>query len=430
TRVTIVGARRVGVLDHPGPRTFHTVATPRLGGIGIIAGVSLPMLALLFFPPFREVFAVNREPLIGLLIAGVLIIGLGIYDDLFGANAWEKFLFQTMAAAVLVQFGFVFDKLSLLGFTFDLNGLAWLATIVWIVGIINAVNFIDGMDGLAATISLTLAAIFAIISLLEGNFLTLILMVALAGSLAGFLPFNRRPARIFMGDTGSMFLGLLLASMTVAGNTKTPASIALAGPMLALALPVLDTMFVIRGRFFAPGLKLGERVFRMFNADRNHFHHRLYAHFGSEAKVVGTLWLLTVLFGVAAIMTVISSTVVIGKVLAAGTVVLVLVLRMVSAKVAHSEEPPESISRVEKRWSNGSMFSFELAPAGSEADRRSSISDVLARDLRSFIMPHGFEPDQGESVAPYVEESAERELAVQSETSEASTTGAEESSSR
>lgn len=398
TRATMLAARHFGVLDRPGPRKFHTVATPRLGGIGIIAGVSLPMLALLIFPAFRWIYLANQRQLNGLLIGGLLIFGLGLYDDLFGADAWKKLFIQTLAAAILVSSGFLFDVVSIFGMTFDLNGWAGIATIVWIVGIINAVNFIDGMDGLAATVSLTIAIVFGIISFVQSNLMTFLLMVALAGSLSGFLPFNRRPAKIFMGDTGSMFLGLLLATMTVAGSTKSPASIALAGPMLALALPILDTMFVVRGRLAHPGLKLGERVFRMFNADRSHFHHRLYAHFGSEAKVVGTLWLLTALFGTAGILTAIPATEMFGYAIAAGALTLVIVLRVSSRPAETLDEAPEPLARIES-WTPNTLSLPSPQPIRATTSERS----------RNFGVPYLYVPelDEEEAAAYFFEEADE-----------------------
>jgi UDP-GlcNAc:undecaprenyl-phosphate/decaprenyl-phosphate GlcNAc-1-phosphate transferase len=341
TRTTMVLAHRAGVLDQPGVRTFHRVATPRLGGLGIVAGISIALLVALAVPDLRIVFLVNLHYLAGLLLAGAVIIGLGLYDDLFGANAWKKFSFQFLAAGILVYFGFSFQIVSLFGFRLDLNGFGGIATMIWIVAVINAVNFIDGMDGLAASIALMLAVVFAVISFLERDFIWLVVMIALAGSLAGFLPLNRRPAKIFMGDTGSMFLGLLFAALTVAERTKSPASILLAGPMLALSLPILDSMFVAQGRFFQPGLRFAERVFRTFNADRNHFHHRLYAHFGSQAKVLATMWALTLLFGVASILTVIREARAFGYGIALAGLAAVVTLRVICARRQRLTEVPE-----------------------------------------------------------------------------------------
>ncbi|MBW3672070.1 MAG: undecaprenyl/decaprenyl-phosphate alpha-N-acetylglucosaminyl 1-phosphate transferase [Acidobacteria bacterium] len=343
-------ATRLGAVDLPDARKTHERETPRLGGVAIVLGFALPLTALVFIPQSAELVAKNVGYLLGVLASGSVILLLGIYDDLFGANAPKKFAFQIIAATILLWFGFGFQQISIAGMNFDLGWFGSILTIVWVVGIINAVNFVDGMDSLASFVTLTIALTFVIISAIRGDMFTLVLMVALAGALVGFLPWNLPPARIFMGDTGSMFIGLLLATVAIMRNTKSPATIAVVGPILALALPILDTLFVMRGRFFKPGLRLAERVFAMFNADRQHFHHLLYERYGSHARAVGSIWFLTLLFSVAAVLTVSNATRWWGYGLAIVALILTVMTRAVVARYPEIRHEVDELEELAESW--------------------------------------------------------------------------------
>lgn len=321
-------AMLLGCIDYPSDRKLHERATPRFGGLAIVLGFSVPLVAGVLHPGVAQLVQKNTDYLFAVLISGGLILILGMYDDMLGSNAWKKFGAQTAAAIVVVAFGFKFDVLYVPGF--DSVSLGWLGpvvTVLWIVGVINAVNFMDGMDELATLVSITTAAALAVIALLRGDAFTLVLMTALGGSLVGFYPWNRRPAKIFMGDTGSMFIGLLLATCTVARASKAPAAVMIGGPMLALALPVIDTLFVMSTRLNAPGLTIGQRLFRMVNADRTHIHHVLAEKFDSESKAVSQIWSMSALFGLAAIVTVIPGLKAYGYLLAAASLLLIVAAR-------------------------------------------------------------------------------------------------------
>lgn len=318
----------IGCVDEPDLRKLHATATPRLGGVAIVAGFAGSLMLLALHPHALVLVQKNLPYLFALLTSGSLIVFLGIYDDLFGSNAPKKFVVQTAAAALLVWFGLRFDEVSLAGQLFDLDYFGVVVTIVWVVGVINALNFIDGMDELATIVSLTIAAVFAVISMIRGDMFTLVIMAALAGSLAGFYPWNRAPARIFMGDSGSLFIGLVLAACSIARSSKSPIAMLVGGPMLALALPVVDTLLVMRGRFGGRESSLRERFRRMFNADRTHIHHILIVRYGSEAKAITYIWLLTLLFGVAAIATVIQATKWFGYSLGALTLIALIFIRL------------------------------------------------------------------------------------------------------
>jgi UDP-GlcNAc:undecaprenyl-phosphate/decaprenyl-phosphate GlcNAc-1-phosphate transferase len=319
-------ASHLELVDVPDDRKRHEIATPRLGGLAIIFGFGFPLLLLAANPRATDLVGKNLTYLFGLLASGSLIVGLGVYDDLIGANAPKKFAIQGAAAFVLVAYGFRFSEISIAGLSFKLGILGWLASILWIVFIINAINFIDGIDSLATVVSITIAAAFTVIALLRNDYLSLIIMVALMGSLIGFYPWNKPPAKIFMGDTGSMFIGLLLAAGSIVKPSKSPALLIVVGPMIALALPVMDTLFVMKERFDS-GQSMAGRLKSITNADRRHIHHLLVARYGSTAKAIVFIWLVTLLFAVSAVLTVVQSTKNIGYVSGCIALLAMIVLR-------------------------------------------------------------------------------------------------------
>ncbi|HEX8155441.1 MAG TPA: MraY family glycosyltransferase [Thermoanaerobaculia bacterium] len=308
TAIVRRGAMRIGLVDVPNERKIHQVATPRLGGLAIIFGFGFPLLLLAGNVRAAELVTKNISYLFAVLASGSLIVGLGVYDDLIGTNAPKKFIVQTGAAIILVSFGYHFTIVSLAGRVFELGFLGAVASVVWIVGVINALNFIDGIDSLATVVSLTTAVAFAVIAVLRHDTFSLVIMTALAGSLIGFWPWNKPPAKIFMGDSGSLFIGLLLAAGSIAKPSKSPTALLVFGPMLALAVPVIDTLFVMRERMRGREIPLSQRFKRLFNADKQHIHHVLVDRFGSTARAVVSIWLITLLFAVSAVMTVVQET--------------------------------------------------------------------------------------------------------------------------
>jgi UDP-GlcNAc:undecaprenyl-phosphate GlcNAc-1-phosphate transferase len=312
TAIVRKGAQRIGLVDVPGDRKSHEVATPRLGGIAIIFGFGFPLLLLAANPHAADLVTKNLTYLFAVLASGSLVIGLGVYDDLVGANAPKKFLVQTAAAVILVAFGFKFDFVTLAGLRIDLGILGSIASIVWIVGVMNAMNFIDGMDSLATVVALTIGVAFTIIAVLRSDVFSLVIMSALTGSLIGFYPWNRPPAKIFMGDTGALFIGLLLAADSIARPSKSPTALIIGGPMLALALPVIDTIIVMKQRFSTKKTALGQRFSAVVTADRRHIHHILVAKYGSDGRAIFSIWMVTLLFAAAAVMTVADQTKIVG----------------------------------------------------------------------------------------------------------------------
>ena len=320
-------AEEVGAIDHPNARKMHIEATPRMGGLAIIFGFGFPLMLLAANAHAAELVSKNLSYLFAVLASGSLIVGLGVYDDILGSDAPKKFLVQTAAATILVSFGIHFSFISIGGINIQLGMLGPVVSVIWIVFVINAVNFIDGIDSLATVIALTIAVSFAIIAVLRHDAFSLVIMTALAGSLLGFYPWNKPPAKIFMGDTGSMFIGLVLATCAIAKPAKSPTALIIGGPMLALALPVIDTLIVMKQRFGGKSRSITERFTTMFNADRRHIHHILEAKFGSTVKAIFSIWIVTLTFAVAAVMTVTDSLRMIGYSIAVMGVILLFALR-------------------------------------------------------------------------------------------------------
>jgi UDP-GlcNAc:undecaprenyl-phosphate/decaprenyl-phosphate GlcNAc-1-phosphate transferase len=267
-------ARAVGAVAEPADRHIHSVSTPLLGGLAILVGFLVPVL---FYLP---VDAGTRA----LLIGAVAISLIGAADDIWGLSPAWKLAGQVACAMVPVAAGLTIDHVTLpvLG-VFDLGAAQYPLTLLWFVAIVNMINFTDGMDGLAAGVAGLSAATFAVLAASLDRADSAIIAAALAGACAGFLFFNFHPARIFMGDAGSMLLGFVLAGVAVSGVMKSAAAIALIGPLLVLAIPILDTSFVILKR-----IKHGLPV---YGADRSHFHHRFFNIGWGQRKTVAALYL-------------------------------------------------------------------------------------------------------------------------------------------
>lgn len=288
----IAFARRTGALDKPDARKVHVRPIPRIGGIGIYAAFMVSILVQLLFVDLTPEFMMS---LIGLMVGGTIVVAIGIIDDYCDLPAKVKLLGQIVAAAVLViafdvRIDFITDPLG------DFIYLEWFAipaTIFWVVGLTNTVNLIDGLDGLAAGVSSIAAITIFLVAMEEGIPFVAMVTAALAGAAVGFLYYNFNPARIFMGDTGSMFLGFMLAGISVVGAVKSAATIALIVPILALGLPILDTTFAIvrRARNHRP----------IFKPDKGHLHHRLLAHGFTQKQAVLLMYVVSGLFGLCAI---------------------------------------------------------------------------------------------------------------------------------
>ena len=267
-------ARLLGVVDRPGGRRLNRRPVPRLGGLAIFLGIFVPALA------FLDLGRETRGVLLGAAVATVV----GAVDDFRGLAPGPKLLGQLAAAAIPPAFGVWVDH-----FTFPLLGAvdlpAWVGmplTVIWIVAVMNMVNLLDGLDGLAAGVCAISGATFAVIALSLGKPDPAILSAIVAGACIGFLRHNFYPARIFMGDSGALSLGFVLAAVSVQGLLKTAATVSLLLPLLVLAVPILDTSFVIARR-----LKHGQPISA---PDRSHLHYRFLNIGYSQRRAALTMW--------------------------------------------------------------------------------------------------------------------------------------------
>jgi len=282
--------RRIKAIDVPGLRNVHTKSIPRIGGVAIFMSAMALILCVLLLPNVvGQRFRIIKPQLVVLLSAATFIFAVGLIDDLKGLRARTKFLAELAAALIIYAIGIRIKSVAVADWlTIDFGWFSLPLTLLWIVGITNAVNLSDGLDGLAAGISAIACGVIAILAIHGGQVIMAVLMLALLGSLTGFLFFNFNPAKIFMGDCGSLFLGFTIASASVMCANKSSALVGLALPMLALGIPIFDTLFSMLRRFL-------ERR-SMFSPDRSHFHHHLLALGLTQRHVVIIAYAVTCLF--------------------------------------------------------------------------------------------------------------------------------------
>jgi UDP-GlcNAc:undecaprenyl-phosphate GlcNAc-1-phosphate transferase len=329
-------AHRVGAVDHPGPRKIHPMPIPRVGGVAVFLGFAVGLL----FAAFATGYATNGQhervgywSVLALAAAGVLVLGL--VDDIRPVSYQWKFAFQILAATAIWYTGF---RIEMFGIPFVSTGvhLGWWSlplTILWIVGITNAFNLIDGLDGLAAGTALITMTVVAILALHGGRVAVSAVSVALAGSLIGFLRYNFNPAQIFLGDSGSMFLGFSVAVISIHGSQKNVAAVAVLGPLLIMGYPILDTGMAIARRLNSirsdasgrGGIRyMASNAYRVFLPDRGHLHHRLLEAGMSHRAAVLSLYGCAIALAAAALVLVVMNSLVVAILLAGSLTVLTL----------------------------------------------------------------------------------------------------------
>lgn len=282
-------AQKVGAMDVPkDARRMHDHPIPRMGGFAIFLGFLLTVL----------LFAQLTVQVRGMLLGAVIIVVLGIFDDIYSLPAKFKFVVQIVAALIAVGAGNIIDTLSNPNIFsnnpyWELGWLGWPVTIIWIVAITNAVNLIDGLDGLACGVSTISSMSMLVIALVLGEGEVAILLAALAGGCIGFLPYNLNPAKIFMGDTGSTFLGYILAVTSIQGMFKMYSFISFVVPFLMLGLPIFDTCFA-----FIRRIAHGQSP---MSPDRSHVHHRLIDMGFSQKQAVAVLYIISAILGLSAV---------------------------------------------------------------------------------------------------------------------------------
>ncbi len=304
-------AHALGAVDQPAGRKLHATPMPRIGGVAVFIGF---LAGLTFAAAITGALSVVPKVGVywrGLAIAAAGMFLVGLLDDLKEVSFRWKFAAQIVATAYIWSCGFKIEYLSNpLGGVIDLGWMSLPLTLLWVVGITNAVNLIDGLDGLAAGTAAIMTSAFGMVAIINGKLGVTAACVALAGSLLGFLWFNFNPARIFLGDSGSMFIGFVLAVTSVRGSQKGPAVVAVFVPLLVLGLPLIDTGFALLRRALRLGTD-GRRspnaalyVMRnwdhLFQPDRGHIHHRLLDWGLSHRNTVLVLYgVVTVLVGTA-----------------------------------------------------------------------------------------------------------------------------------
>jgi len=304
-------AKRYGIVDKPAKRKVHKIATPRLGGLAMVASFLVICLYFIFFEPGmmefwkEKVLGIDKH-FLGYLWGALILVAVGAYDDIYNLRPWKKFLWQVVAAIIVVGFGVGVGTITnpfgglihldhfripvgFLGLD-NIVPLADIAAIIWIVVVINVVNWLDGLDGLAAGVSgIAALSLFALALLpIVNQPAVALIAIILAGSIAGFIPYNFFPAKIFMGDSGSMFLGYSLAVFSIISGGK------IATAFLVLGFPILDAIWVISRRIINKQ--------PIWQADRKHLHHRLLDLGLSQRKVVVSIYILAAIFGIIAVL--------------------------------------------------------------------------------------------------------------------------------
>lgn len=290
TPLVIKLAVRIGAMDVPKDnRRVHKTPVPLIGGLAIYLAF---VITILFFIPLND-----EKQIIGLLVGGTFIMITGLIDDIRPMRARVKLVMQVLAAIILVYFGV---SIKLVTNPFDsitgLSDIGWLsvpATIFWIVGVTNAFNLIDGLDGLAAGVASISCITLFIVSVMNGRISAALLTATLAGGTIGFIPYNFNPAKIFMGDTGAQLLGFLLAAISIQGSIKSAAAIVITVPILALGLPIYDTLMAI--------IRRSVNKKPVMEGDKEHLHHKLLAMGLSQRQVVIIMYVISGILGVSAI---------------------------------------------------------------------------------------------------------------------------------
>jgi UDP-GlcNAc:undecaprenyl-phosphate/decaprenyl-phosphate GlcNAc-1-phosphate transferase len=285
-------AHAKGWTDAPtSERHVHVIPIPRLGGVAIFASFTAVVILATLLPRifgFPSLLPVRAT--LGLLGPALIVFALGVYDDLRGVSPAGKFLVQALAATALYFAGYGVHRMDLVSSSQPLQTFIGLPlTIFWVLLITNAFNLIDGLDGLAAGSALFSTAVIFSLSLFAPNPMVSFLAIALAGSILGFLRYNFHPASIFLGDSGSLFIGFLISALAIVSSQKAPTIVAVSIPLVSLGFPILDVVLSVARRF------LGGKP--LFLGDRDHIHHKLLKRGLSQRQAVLLLYAVTAAFG-------------------------------------------------------------------------------------------------------------------------------------
>lgn len=304
TPYTIRLARKVGAVDIPNDRRVNKTAMPRLGGLAVIAGFVMSAIYLVITMKVENKIDFISEGLdkkiLGVFLGGTILTIICFIDDVKGIKPLAKLAGQLLAAIIVASCGVLIDNFAI---PFKENSIiinevfSYILTIGWIVGITNAINLIDGLDGLSSGITLIACISLLIIFSLNGSpLIAIILITALAGGIVGFLPYNFNPAKTFIGDVGSNFMGFAIAVISILGVAKTYTAIVIIAPIIVLALPIFDTIWAIIRRIVKT-----KSIKGVFKADKGHLHHKLMARGYTQKQAVLILYGITATLGMVAI---------------------------------------------------------------------------------------------------------------------------------
>ena len=304
TPQTIKLAKKLGAIDSPqDERRINKIAMPRLGGLAVIAGFIVSIVYLLIVMTIESNIDLTQDnyytKLIGFAVGGLVIGSVCFYDDVKEVKAIFKLIAQIIAAIIVVKSGIIIDSINIpfLKIEMEQEIFYQVLTVCWIIGITNALNLIDGLDGLSTGISIISCFSLLIIFSLNGSpLISIILITALGGSLVGFLPYNFNPAKTFIGDTGSNFLGYCLSIISILGIAKTYTAIVIVAPLIVLALPLFDTVFAIVRRLIN-----GKSLKAIIEPDANHLHHKMLQKGFTQKQAVLILYGFSATLGMFAI---------------------------------------------------------------------------------------------------------------------------------
>jgi UDP-GlcNAc:undecaprenyl-phosphate GlcNAc-1-phosphate transferase len=293
---------RLGLVDAPGGRKVHVRSVPRLGGVAVVlaAGLALSIVVALAPSGIDPLAVPAMRPF---LIAGGLVFLAGLIDDVRGLGPVPKLLFECAAAGLMMSSGLLIERVTLLGYAWPLGWMAWPVTAAWLVGMTNAFNLIDGVDGLAAGVTALAGAACGAILVMSNHVPEAMLLAAFVGAAVGFLAFNFAPASIFLGDSGSLLAGFLLAATAITGWQKGATALATGVPLMIFAVPIADSALALVRRSMARpsnGRSLRATLRQIAEPDREHIHHRMLAMGWSVRRTV------LILYGVTAILCVLA----------------------------------------------------------------------------------------------------------------------------
>jgi len=361
-------ARLVGAVDQPNHRKLHKLATPQMGGLAVYLALWLPILGFYFWQNgLNERLSGNWRQIAVIALTGLIALLSGVWDDIKGLNATKKLLIQIPVAILFVKYVAHFSNLTVpvLG-SFDLGVWGAPLTILWIVGVTNALNLVDGIDGLATGITIVIAFTNSIIALAAGNDFLAVVMLGMAGACLGFLYYNFAPAKIFLGDTGSLFLGMTLATTSVLTFSKGETAASFLVAVVVLGYPVMDTLLAMTRR------KIYGKP--MFSADMGHIHHRLLAKGLDHPKAALAAYALCAGFSLLALALVLQNSM-------ATFFSLVLVAGMISAGLYYLDFfkllNPQEVKKTKAQH----MISYHL---GELLEAKLSLADSLPKVCQLF----------------------------------------------